>query len=333
MKLNILPFVTALSLVTCVPKEPVSYEVARWQGFRQAAVSYTFDDQCPNQFAVALPIFDSCDFKVTLYPVINWGRWDEIRQAALNGHEIGSHTVSHPMLDTLSTEKQETELRESKRFINEQLSDLKTDCNTIAYPYCHTCDAAISRQYYIAGRGCSEDIVSATPDDYYNISSIVCGNQGSVRSLEDFQKWLVSAMNTNGWCVFLLHGIDNDGGYSPLSSETLLQSVEYLTENRETYWVATFRDVVRYAKERDAVSVMETQRTRSKITATITDTLDNATYNLPLTIRRPLPTGWINAAAKQNDETIPSHITTINQTRFIVFEAIPDKGKVTIERK
>ncbi len=29
------------------------YEVGTWPGFRQAAVSYTFDDGCSNQFAIA----------------------------------------------------------------------------------------------------------------------------------------------------------------------------------------------------------------------------------------------------------------------------------------
>ena len=45
------------------------YEVGTWQGFRTAAVTYTFDDGNPNQFAIAVPMFDEFDFKLTLFTV------------------------------------------------------------------------------------------------------------------------------------------------------------------------------------------------------------------------------------------------------------------------
>src|SRR4030043_1194107 len=34
------------------------YEVGTWQGFRSAAISYTFDDGCSNQFTIAIPMFN-----------------------------------------------------------------------------------------------------------------------------------------------------------------------------------------------------------------------------------------------------------------------------------
>ena len=45
------------------------YQVGTWQGFRTAAVSYTFDDNLPNQLAIAVPMFDQFGFKVTLFTV------------------------------------------------------------------------------------------------------------------------------------------------------------------------------------------------------------------------------------------------------------------------
>ena len=48
------------------------YEVGTWQGFRRAAITYTFDDNCANQFALAVPMFNASGLKLTLYPVINW---------------------------------------------------------------------------------------------------------------------------------------------------------------------------------------------------------------------------------------------------------------------
>ncbi|GHV56148.1 hypothetical protein FACS1894182_02120 [Bacteroidia bacterium] len=202
------------------------------------------------------------------------------------------------MLDTLSISDQEKELKDSKTFINQQLSLPGVDCNTFAYPYCHLSDSAITGKYYIAARVCTQEIVPSTPPDYCQIPSIVCGDQGSIRSMDDFR-----------------------------------QSLEYLDNHRETYWVTTFRDAVRYAKERDAASVTEKQRTKSAITLLLTDTLDDTVYNLPLTIRRPLPEGWESVVVKQDGSPVPSDVVMISQKRSIIFEAVPDKGIVSIERQ
>ena len=89
------------------------YEVGTWQGFRSAAVTYTFDDNCPNQLLIAVPMFDEFDFKLTLFTVTNpsWGwaaNWNGLQNADSEGHEIASHTVTHNsfsgMVDSLQGE-------------------------------------------------------------------------------------------------------------------------------------------------------------------------------------------------------------------------------------
>jgi hypothetical protein len=35
------------------------YVAGTWRAFRSAAVSYTFDDGCANQFTVAIPMFNA----------------------------------------------------------------------------------------------------------------------------------------------------------------------------------------------------------------------------------------------------------------------------------
>jgi len=57
--------------------------------------------------------------------------WDNVREMASNGMEIGSHSVSHPILSQLSASELKKEIIESKLEIQEQLH---IDCNVIAYP-------------------------------------------------------------------------------------------------------------------------------------------------------------------------------------------------------
>jgi len=307
------------------------YEVGTWQGFRTAAVTYTFDDHCSNQFAIAVPLFNEFDYDLTLYPVPNWGpNWTNIQNAAAAGHEIGSHTMSHPDLSGLTIEQQTAELVNSQNTINSYIPGQQ--CVTIAYPYCVPGDQSLCSQYYIAGRTCSGQIVPATPSNFYQISSIACGSAGTVKTTANFITKFSSAATSGGWCVFLIHGIDSDGGYSPLSSAVLRESVEYLDAHRSTFWVSTFRNVLRYIKERNDVSVTETSNEPNTVTLQVTDTLDNTIYNYPVTIRRPLPTGWPSATVSQNGHAVNASIVVANSTIYVMFDAVPDGGDIVLSK-
>ena len=58
--------------------------------------------------------------------------WDELRELADGGVEIGSHTVSHPHLPRLSDEELERELTDSRARAEDMLG---RPCRVLAYPY------------------------------------------------------------------------------------------------------------------------------------------------------------------------------------------------------
>ncbi|MBN2589333.1 MAG: polysaccharide deacetylase family protein [Sedimentisphaerales bacterium] len=307
-----------------------SYEVGTWPGFRKAAITYTFDDGNSNQFAIALPMFDEFGFKMTLFTVTGWVKenWPVLKDAAYNGHEVASHTISHPSLNSINIEKQETELKQSQEAIDANIP--KSKCMTIAYPNCRPGDVTLCQKYYIAARHCQGQIEKSTPKDFMNISSIICGSMGSLRNIDNFKEKFEQTASSNGWCVLLFHGIDNDGGYSPIPSAELKATLEYLKENKDTYWVETFLNTVKYIRERDDVSVKELYRRGNSITIQVTDTLDNEIYNYPVTIRRQLPTGWLSAKASQNNKAIDTKIVEVNSVKYIMLDAVPDGGDIVV---
>jgi len=308
-----------------------AYEVGTWPGFRQAAISYTFDDGCSNQFAIAIPMFNEFDFKLTLFIVTNWDpNWADLQKAASQGHEIASHTVTHPYLDKINIEQQETELKYSHDIINANIENSK--CVTFAYPYCRAGDESLCKQYYIAARACQGFIEKSTPDDFLNISSIICGNLGAIKTTEDFSKKFEDTKESNGWSVLLFHGIDDDGGYSPIPSKTLRESLEYLDARKDTFWVATFVNAVRYIRERDDVSIREICNQQARITLQVKDTLDDSIYNYPLTIRRELPQGWESVDVSQNNQALKTSIVEVNSKKYIMFDVVPDSGDVIISK-
>jgi oligosaccharide reducing-end xylanase len=311
------------------------YEIGTWRGFRPAAISYTFDDGCSNQFALAIPMFDARGFKLTLFSVVGpasgmFPGWSKLQNAAAKGHEIASHTLTHPNLGQLPEARQTTELKDSQEAINTNVSGQK--CLTLAYPYCVEAGEALTSQYYIAARTCSGQIVPATPANFMDISSLVCGSQGSVRTTQDFNNQANAAVTANGWCVFLIHGMDNDGGYSPVSTATLQGSVDYMRTNQDKFWVETFGNVARYIRERNAAAVKETSSRDDSLALQVTDNLADSIFNYPITLRRPLPANWPGAVVSQNQKPVTTQIVDVGAKKHVMFDVVPDGGDIIISK-
>jgi oligosaccharide reducing-end xylanase len=308
------------------------YQVGNWQGFKNCAVSYTFDDGCSGQFTKAIPIFDQFGYKLTLFTVSGWtGNWTNLKNAAAQGHEVANHTSTHPNFGSMTANAQETELTTCNNLINSNISSQK--CVTMAYPYCAKGNDALHKKYFIAARGCQGFIEGKTPGDFMNVSSVICGDQGQIKTSANFKTQADNASNSKGWLVYLFHGVDNDGGYSPIPSDTLKKSLEYLKANDSKFWVTTFGNAARYIKERNCALLTETSATTSSITINLTDTLsNNEVFNHPLTIRRTLPEGWTNAAVTQNGAAVNNTIIEVNSVKYIQFDAIPDGGSVVISK-
>ena len=305
------------------------YEVGTWQGFRTAAITYSFDDNCYNQYLIAIPMFNQYDYDGTFFLVTDWVTdWTPWQNGAAEGHEMASHTVTHARLKGLNEADQIYEYSVSQDTINTYIPG--NQCRTIAYPNCRSGTESLCAQYYIAGRNCSGGYNLPTPDNFYEIKANICGSRGSVKSIADFISKNEAAAAAGGWQMYLLHGIDDDGGYSPLTSTILQESLDYLDARRSTYWVSNMLNVVKYIKERDDVSVTEVSNQGNSITVQVTDTLDNAVYNYPITIRRPLPTGWSAATVKQGGQPVDSSIVAVSGTTYVMFDAVPDGGDVVI---
>jgi len=121
-------------------------------------VAVTFDDAYRSVLVLARPILEQLGFPGTVFAAsdfVSAGRamtwpgidrwlggeherellplsWDELRDLADEGWEVGSHTCSHPYLTRLDDSALDRELVESRALIEAQLG---RPCTSIAYPY------------------------------------------------------------------------------------------------------------------------------------------------------------------------------------------------------
>ncbi len=305
-----------------------NYSIARWQGFKTAALSYTWDDLTKKQLSDALPIYDKYGFKMTFNIVTGWGPdWNALSTAAKNGHEMACHTVNHVKLSTAAVSTQDSELKNAQATINSNITSAK--CVTVAYPECTTGDITTISKYFIAGRTCNGNINSYSPSDFYNLGAYICGTTG-VNSVSGLNTIANNAYSQGGWGVYLFHAINNDGGYSPVESSIVDAHLSQIKTDIAKYWVATFGDVARYIKERNAASLIETAITTDSLQAVLADNLDNTIYTAKLTVRRTMPAGWAGARVYLGNTLITSATSVVNNITYITFDVAPDKGNIYI---
>lgn len=157
--------------------ESVSFTEAATQSRPGRRVAITFDDGCRSVYEIARPILDEFGMTATLFvPTDHIGRsepmswpgiaeyaagehsdelipmtWEQTRELADAGWEIGSHTRSHPHLTDLDDVRLAEELADSRADCEARL---RRPCTSIAFPYGDVDDrvaAAAGRAGYTAG--------------------------------------------------------------------------------------------------------------------------------------------------------------------------------------
>lgn len=251
--LFILISVNSLDLSPQIPKE---YTIAPWHDFKSAAITYSFDDGSPNQ-STMIPILDKVGFKASFNLIIQgWPiDWDIYKQAAKNGHEIASHTYTHATITNLKGEEEQKEIVDSKLFLEGKIGQ---EVVTLVYPFCNVGPGNydIINKNYISGRICDGQYIDPNPKDILALSSFGIGKDYQITKASEINKMVDKALQLKKWIVFLIHGIDGDGGFADMESTELESHFNYVKTNGD-FWVGTFRDVSKYILEANSLIIEE----------------------------------------------------------------------------
>lgn len=125
--------------------------VAKAEPIPARTVSITFDDGYLDNFSVAAPILKRRKIPATFFVssgyigttrTFPWDvstsishpmmTWDQVRQLASEGFEIGAHSINHVNLAACAPDLAEREIIDSKRHIEDQLG---TSISGFAYPF------------------------------------------------------------------------------------------------------------------------------------------------------------------------------------------------------
>ena len=158
------------------------------------------------------------------------------------------------------------------------------------------------------------------------------GAEGNIKSTIDFTNAFQKVIQSNGWVMFLTHGLQgkNNGNatYSPTDINAIEGALKWASQNDKDIWITSFCNAAMYIKERKASAFTETARNAASISYSLVHSIadDVCAYQYPLSLRVMLPEGWTEIEVLQNGKSIESQI----KDGFVYFEAVPNGGEIVM---
>jgi peptidoglycan/xylan/chitin deacetylase (PgdA/CDA1 family) len=211
----------------------------------------------------ALPALDSLGLKATFYlsgysGTVN-ARIPEWRAAALNGHELGNHTLFHPCtggpgrsfvkpdydLNNYTVTRMVNEVRMTNILLKS--IDGKTE-RTFAYPCGDTRIGDTSyinllKKDFVGARAVKSEMKLATDVDLYNIGCFMINGQPG----EELIAIVKQAMADRRLLVFLFHGVGGEHSLN-VSLEAHNKLLHFLKQNEQNIWITPMTEVAEYIK-------------------------------------------------------------------------------------
>jgi peptidoglycan/xylan/chitin deacetylase (PgdA/CDA1 family) len=228
-----------------------------WRHGAQAAVSFTYDDGRESQLDVAALDLEEYNFRGTFFVTPKIYR---VEQRAADwkwmtrvGHEVGNHSFTHNLDYPTPQDFEKAEVAQCEQWLNDHV--LLDNERTYAYPEGDT-KLKNGRDYadvlpgvMLAARtgGGGPATAEAAKLDQFRISAQACtwDHNSSDTSID----YLIEATTLlNGWCILIFHDVsDAEPTDASQTSRKVHREIIQHVSNSNSYWVAPFRDVFRYA--------------------------------------------------------------------------------------
>lgn len=188
-------------------------QTVAYQGFNRGLVSINFDDGWQSNYDNVLPLLNQYGYRSTQFLVTSFlntpGYLTTAEAQALfqAGNEIGSHTVHHYDLTTLTSQQVTDELSQAKQTLE---SLFGVSVTNFASPYGAYNNSVLAQihNYYGSHRSTDTNFNAKSNFDVYNIKTQVVTNTTTVAEVG---AWVNSAKENNTWLVLVYHQVDSSG--------------------------------------------------------------------------------------------------------------------------
>jgi peptidoglycan/xylan/chitin deacetylase (PgdA/CDA1 family) len=236
----------------------------QWPEGKRAAISLTFDDARHSQITRGIPILDQYGIKATFYVSIRnlEEKLDAWKTAAINGHEIGSHTLTHPCsgnfsfigdraLEDYTFDKMQHELVEANNIIEGLLGVRPV---SFAYP----CGqkfvgrgqnlksyVPLVAAEFMTGRGWMDEW--ANDPAFCDMANLMAMELDG-KDFELLKQLIDRTLANGGWLIFCGHEVGEKGRQTTYSS-TIRALCEYAQDPENGLWLDTVQAVAKHIRK------------------------------------------------------------------------------------
>lgn len=295
--------------------------VLPWPEGRPAAYSISFDDGYLDNFLLAAPLLESFGLRGTFYLNGGWMdedwtlSWEEARQLVNRGHEIGNHSLTHLHLERLplgragqsGTARHEV-IESARRITDRVLRDSPQPALTFAFPFGDPLLPELSEAvitHHIAGRDASGHANKTSAIRWESLRAWAPRfpeprtSKGDQQTLQTIKERIQQeVIETHSWGIILFHSVKADyaqiSGSLDTSTLILREILTYLARKEASgeLWIDTVLNLARYRREAEALRSEIVEQSESRLRLRLSDHLEDAVYNFPLTVEVSLPSEW-----------------------------------------
>jgi hypothetical protein len=328
------------------PGQPGEAALCLWRDDKFAAYSVSIDDNCAGDVPWWLEQAQAHGVPLTWFVITSTiddpkaykpqsGTWDSWKAVVAQGHAVESHSVLHwhgfqddgtPPADWQGYAWECTESKARIAAGTGRPARFYAYAGGKAAPKHNDPKTAI--QHYLACRG-GTGINQPNLIDYSMVMGMSSASWNDpkapwcdpTRILDTDPK----AKYFRGWACPFLHFVGK-----PEGKEAALKVLAFAKEHADELWVGLFGDVARYGQERDTATLAVAESTEARIAFDLADRMDDALYDLPLTVKVRLPAAWKDAAAAQDGKDVAVRTVEHEGARFALVAAVPDRGRCVL---
>lgn len=246
--------------------------LARFPDNKEAALSFTFDDNPASSLTIIAPLFTKYHLPATFFVITDqistddqWQNWKDLHEA---GFEIGNHTMSHLDLRNIEdTSVLNTQINGAYQIIEAKIG---VPPFSFAHPYHHTNELA--DQFVFQKHHASR----LSPSGFCHWVGI--SNEIAAQTVDEMMQ---TAIDNHEWLVTVGHGVND--GWKPISEPYLVNLLENASRHAGNLSIDTFEGLSKYKIEREETKV-STRADKDYLTISLISGLDPLVFDYPLTV-------------------------------------------------
>lgn len=258
-------FFLAFWIISLVSGNVAAENKFTWPDGQKMAISLSYDDAIDSQLDNAIPALNRhglvASFYLTLASPTVQSRLKEWRAVAMQGHELGNHTIYHPCSAALPDRDWVASYYNIDDYVIKEIVHEITVANSFLHaidgrtertltPPCG--DIMVSGENYIPA--VKELFVAIKGFESKDPSFAVLWAPVQIAGPELIKR--VEAEAAKGTRLFniIFHGIGGD--YLTVSAEAHEHFLKYLADNQGSFWIDSYINIMKYATENGASELM-----------------------------------------------------------------------------